>query len=134
MKYSLETLSALAAGTLLIGGVGVALAQNSMALISQALAAGEIGEQSNGYMGFRESPSAALRAEVDALNIKRRAAYQALAEQKGKSLDVVAATGGCETLQKRVMPGRAYKLNDGVWRVRGAAPIPVPSYCGKDDS
>ena len=41
----------------------------------------------------------------------------------------VAAAIGCETLTTRVTTGRAYQLPDGVWRVKGAAPIALPSYC-----
>ncbi len=126
-KRTALTLSA----ALLAVGAGIAVAQ-SPSLLSQALASGEVGEQVNGLLGFRGTPSSELRDQVDALNIKRRAAYQALAEEKGKSFDVVAATAGCETLATRVMPGRAYKLPDGIWRIRTAAPITLPAYCGKD--
>ena len=127
-----KTLSAILGATLLLGLAGTAIGQ-SASLISQALAAGEIGEQVNGYIGFRGTPSGALRDEVDAINIKRRAIYTALAEQRGKSPDVVAATAGCETLEKRVLAGRVYKLNDGIWRVKGAGPIALPPYCVPSD-
>ena len=117
------------AGAILIGLAGLALAQQASA-VSAALAEGSVGEQADGYLGFRETPSSALRAEVDAINIKRRAAYTQLAAQRGVTVKDVAATVGCETLEKRVVQGRAYQLPDGVWRVKGAAPITLPAYCG----
>jgi uncharacterized protein len=119
------------AGTALLlaaGVAGVAYAQTG-GLVSAALSDGSVGEQADGYLGFRSTPSSALRAEVDAINIKRRAAYTQLAAQRGVTVKDVAATVGCETLTARVAQGRAYLLPDGVWRVRGATPIALPGYC-----
>jgi uncharacterized protein len=107
---------------------GIAIAQTS-SLIPAALADGVVGEQADGYLGIRGQATGTLKSEVDALNIKRRAAYTALAEQRGVTIKDVAVATGCETLAKRVAPGRAYMLADGVWRVRGAAPITPPAYC-----
>ncbi len=107
---------------------GIAIAQTT-SLIPAALAEGVVGEQADGYLGIRGQVSGALKSEVDALNIKRRAAYTALAEQRGVTIKDVAVATGCETLVKRVAPGRAYLLGDGVWRVRGATPITPPGYC-----
>jgi uncharacterized protein len=111
-----------------VAAAGIAIAQTT-SLIPAALAEGVVGEQADGYMGIRGTASGALKAEVDALNIKRRAAYTSLAEQRGVTIKDVAVATGCETLAKRVAPGRAYMLADGVWRVRGTAPITVPNYC-----
>ncbi len=125
------------ARTLILSGlIGLSLAASGAALaqsagLSSALAAGQVGEQADGYMGFRDAPSAALRDEVDAINIKRRAAYTQLASQRGVTVKDVAASVGCETLKGRVQQGRAYLLPDGVWRVKGAEPIALPAYCGQ---
>jgi uncharacterized protein len=129
MKIDRKTLFALASGALIVGIAGIALAQTAPTLVSAALSEGTVGEQADGYMGFKGTPTAALRAEVDAINIKRRAAFTSLAAQRGVTVKDVAATVGCETLEKRVAQGRAYMLPDGVWRVRGADPIKLPAYC-----
>jgi uncharacterized protein len=129
MMYSRKTIAALAASALIVGIAGIALAQVAPTLVSAALAEGSVGEQADGYMGFKGTPSAALRAEVDAINIKRRAAFTTLAAQRGVTVKDVAATVGCETLEKRVAQGRAYMMPDGVWRVKSAAPITLPAYC-----
>jgi uncharacterized protein len=107
---------------------GLAIAQTS-SLIPAALADGVVGEQADGYLGFRGPASGALKAEVDALNIKRRAVYTGLAEQRGVTIKDVAVATGCETLAKRVVTGRAYMMPDGVWRVKGATAIALPGYC-----
>ncbi|MBC2778223.1 YdbL family protein [Parasphingopyxis marina] len=117
----------LAAATALAGGVAtMAPAQNAQ--ISQAIAAGIVGETASGYLGFAQTPSAELRAQVDALNLSRRSAYANLAQQRGVTRQQVAAETFCAQIP-RIDPGEAYQLSDGVWRVRGAAPIPTPANC-----
>lgn len=128
MKKKTKIIAGLFAGALLLAGAGIAIAQSG-GLVSEALADGTVGEQADGYLGIRGSVSEAVRAEVDALNIKRRAAYTQRAAQKGATVKEVAAAVGCETLASRVPTGRAYLLPDGVWRVKGAAPISLPAYC-----
>jgi uncharacterized protein YdbL (DUF1318 family) len=119
--------AALVAGTAL-GASRVAYAQS--ASVQAAIGQGTVGEQADGYLGFKGSPSAALRAEVEQINIKRRAAYTDLAAKRGVTVQDVAASVGCTTLKNRVGAGQAYKLADGVWRTRsGSAPIPLPDYC-----
>ncbi len=118
-------LAKLALAALLIATASAAVAQ-----LSAAIAAGTVGEQADGYLGVRGQVSPATRAEVDALNIKRRQAYTDLAAQRGVTVKDVAAAVGCTTLKSRVGAGEAYQLRDGVWRVReGDAPIPLPDYC-----
>lgn len=128
MTKKTKIIAGIAAGALLLAGAGLAIAQ-SAGLVSEALADGSVGEQADGYLGIRGSASGELRAEVDAINIKRRAAYTQRAAQKGATVKEVAAAVGCETLATRVANGRAYLLPDGVWRVKGAAPISLPAYC-----
>lgn len=130
MTRRVKMLSALGAGLVLVAGAAATVAYaQAGGLVSAAMADGSVGEQADGYLGFRTTPSSALRAEVDAINIKRREAYTKLAAQRGVTVKDVAATVGCETLQSRVAQGRAYLLPDGVWRVKSAAPIALPGYC-----
>ncbi|MBK8629336.1 MAG: YdbL family protein [Sphingomonadales bacterium] len=128
MKIDRVTIALTLTAAVLAMAGGFATAQ-SAGLVSAALAEGRVGEQADGYMGFRAPPSGDLRDEVDAINIKRRAAYTQLAAQRGVTVKDVAATVGCETLASRVAQGRAYQLPDGVWRVKGTTPIQLPVYC-----
>ena len=94
-------------------------------------ASGQAGEQADGYLGLVGSGSAELRAQVDAVNIKRRAYYTDLAAKRGAKIEEVAATTACELFRTKVGAGQYYRLPDGVWRQRdGGTPIPLPGYCG----
>jgi uncharacterized protein YdbL (DUF1318 family) len=94
-------------------------------------ASGQAGEQADGYLGVVGSASAALRSQVDSVNIKRRAYYTDLAAKRGAKIEEVAATTACELFRTKIGAGQYYRLPDGVWRQRdGATPIPLPGYCG----
>ncbi|MGH6782910.1 MAG: DUF1318 domain-containing protein, partial [Sphingomonadaceae bacterium] len=62
-----------AAFVLATGMAGIAYAQASA--VSAALASGDVGEQADGYLGFRNAPASDVKAEVDKINIQRRALY-----------------------------------------------------------
>jgi uncharacterized protein len=123
-----KLLAGLGLGLALMSGAGIALAQSADTL-SAALAAGKIGEQADGYLGIRSAVSEAVKDDVDAINIKRRAIYTQRAAQKGATVKEMAAAVGCDTLANRVDTGRAYLLPDGVWRVKSEAAIKLPAYC-----
>lgn len=127
MTRKTKIIAAAIAVAAMTGAGAIAWAQG--AGVSAALASGSVGEQADGYLGIRGQVSEAVRDEVDAINIKRRAAYTQLAQQRGVTIKEVAAAIGCETLATRVASGRAYLLPDGVWRVKEASPIALPSYC-----
>ena len=110
-----------------IGATGIARAQSGA--VAAAIQQGAVGERADGYLGIRGSASEAVRAEVEQINIKRRAVYTERAQQRGVSVEVVAAATGCQTL-KRVGVGQAYSLDGSSWQVRGAGdPAPVPGNC-----
>lgn len=116
-------LGTLAAGALLSGPV------RAQGAIAQALSAGSVGEQSDGYLGIVGAVSDAVREEVNAINIKRRAAYTDLAAKRGVTVADVAAATGCQTLSMRVKPGQAYRIGTGPWQTKGSGPIALPDYC-----
>ena len=119
--------TAAAALAAIIGLSAPALAQD--AVISAAKGAGTVGEQSDGYLGIKGSVSAEVRSAVDALNIKRRAAYTDLATKRGATVAEVAAVTGCQTLASRVSQGQIYKIGSADWQTKGAGPIALPDYC-----
>jgi uncharacterized protein YdbL (DUF1318 family) len=117
--------------------LGIALVAGTSAYAMQADAAGQlrasglVGEQSDGYLGLVASAPAAVRAQMEQVNIQRRAAYTALASQRGATIEEVAAATACQLFATRVGPGQFYRLPDGVWRRRnGSEPVPRPSHCG----
>jgi hypothetical protein len=111
-----------------LGSAGAAYAFQDAS--AQLRASGQVGEQADGYLGLVGSAPAAVRAQVDSVNIKRRAYYTDLAAKRGAKIEEVAATTGCELLRTKVAQGQYYRLPDGVWRQRDSAPIALPSYCG----
>ena len=117
----------------LAAAVGVAVpaapAAAQTPTVDAARQAGLIGERFDGYIGVAATPSAGLRSQVAAINIRRRSLYSHLAASKGVSPQEVGITAGCQLLM-RVQEGQAYMLADGQWRRRlpGQRPA-VPDYC-----
>lgn len=116
---------------------GIALAAGTSAYAMQADTAGQLrasgqaGEQADGYMGAVGSAPAAVRSQVEAVNIERRAAYTRLASARGATIEEVAAATACQLFATRVQPNQYYRLPDGVWRQRnGNEPVPRPTHCG----
>jgi uncharacterized protein YdbL (DUF1318 family) len=124
-----QSLFAGALALTLAGGAVMASAQGVSA-IETAKSQGVIGETWEGYIDFAKTPSDAVRSEVEALNIKRRAAYTQLASQRGATVQEVALKTACQIFAAKVPVGQAYLLPDKIWRVReGASPIARPDYC-----
>ncbi len=114
-----------------VGGTSVAYAMMQDASASLR-ATGKVGEQADGYLGIVGSADASLRAQVDAINIKRRAYYTDLAAKRGVSVADVGAATACELFGSRVAPGEYYKDESGAWQQRaGSAPVKLPGYCGR---
>ena len=106
---------------------GSAAAQSP--LLAQAIAAGEVGERYDGYMGIVGAASPQVQRQVRAVNIQRRNLYIQLAQRRNVSPDLVGMATGCQLLSQ-LSAGEAYLLQDGGWRrsVPGQR-IPVPDYC-----
>ena len=113
------------------GGAKAAYAMFQADAAASLRASGQVGEQADGYLGIVGSAPASLRAQVDAVNIKRRAYSTDLAARRGAKIEEVAATTACELFRTKVAAGQHYRLSDGVWRKRnGSEAVPLPSYCG----
>lgn len=124
-----KTLFIAAALGALAAGVVLSAPARAQSTIAQALSAGTVGEQSDGYLGVAGSVSEAVRAEVEAINIKRRAAYTDLAAKRGVTVADVAAATGCQTLATRVKTGQVYRIGTGPWSTKGSGLIALPAYC-----
>jgi uncharacterized protein len=119
-------------------GLGIAVAAGGTAYAfvmqdtsAQLRATGLVGEQADGYLGLVGSAPAEIRAQVDSVNIQRRAYYTQLASRRSATIEEVAAATACEIFAGRVGPGQYYRLTDGVWRRRnGSEPVPRPDHCG----
>lgn len=116
-------------GAALVGLLALSAPALAQDAVSAAKAAGQVGEQADGYLGIKGSVSGDVRQAVDALNIKRRAAYTDLAAKRGVTVADMAAVTGCQTLATRVSQGQIYRIGSGDWQVKGAGPITLPDYC-----
>jgi uncharacterized protein YdbL (DUF1318 family) len=113
----------------LLAATPPAVSQPAAALAS-AIQAGQVGEKFDGYMGFSVAPSAEVRRQVQAINLRRRNLYIELGVRRNVTAAVVGIATACQLL-RQLTPGEAYQLEDGVWRrwIPGQ-PLPVPRQCG----
>ena len=111
----------LAAGfaVLALTGATAAWAQRDPAYAA-ARSSGQVGEKTDGYLGFVTPPSGELRHLVDDLNIKRRAVYSEKAQAAAATVEEYAFTSGCRLISQTV-PGEKYQAPDGTWKTRTAA-------------
>ena len=121
----MKTLALFVTGIMLASSPAVAQSPQFAA----AVQAGQVGERYDGYMGFAVAPSPEVRRQVQAINLRRRNLYIELAGRRNVNAQVVALATSCQLL-RRLSPGEAYLLPDGMWRrwVPGH-PAPVPEQC-----
>lgn len=100
----------------LAGGVAVAQTSAQKAAIDAAKAQGIVGEQADGYLGFRTSASdPVLQTAVTTTNDARREAYAVTARQAGTTPDVAAARMFESQLMPRITSGQWYRNAAGQW-------------------
>jgi uncharacterized protein YdbL (DUF1318 family) len=117
---------------LIAATIGIAMVAGTTAYAMQGDAAGQlratglVGEQADGYLGLAGSAPANIRAQMEQVNIQRRAAYTQLAAQRGATIEEVAAATACQLFASRVAPGQYYRMPEGVWRTRNGNEL----HCG----
>ena len=90
-----------------------------------ARAAGQVGEQPDGYLGIVGSATPELQALVNNINIQRKKQYTAQAAA-GSTVQQMAFVTGCNLIL-RTVPGEKYQAPDGRWLTRGSeAPVRDP--------
>ncbi|NCP11904.1 MAG: YdbL family protein [Sphingomonadales bacterium] len=116
------------AAVAVLAGAGAAAAFQRDPAYDAARKSGAIGEKPDGYLGFVTPPTPALRAMVDDINIKRKAAYTQRASATNSTVEQFAFTTGCNLIAKTEI-GEKYMSPDGVWRTRDASPPVRDSRC-----
>jgi len=97
--------------------------------LSAAIAAGQVGERYDGYMGLAAPASDTIRRQVKAINIRRRNLYIELASRRNVTAQVVGLATACQ-LFSSLPVGEAYMLGDGSWHRRMPGQLsPQPDYC-----
>jgi len=107
------------AALMLAAGSSAALAQRDPAYAA-ARAAGQVGEQPDGYIGIVGAATPELRALVNNINIQRKAAYTRGAAN-GATVEQFAFVSGCNLIAQ-TKPGEMYQSPSGAWRKRDAGP------------
>ena len=125
----MKTMVRIVIGAVALSGFAVsgALAQRDPAYAA-ARAAGEVGEQPDGYLGLVGAGSASLRGLVGNINIQRKAAYTQKATASGATVEQMAFTSGCNLIEQ-TSAGEKYKTPEGVWKTRTAAAPERDSRC-----
>ena len=100
---------------------GPLAAQSANPALEAARASGQVGEQTDGYLGFPSTPSDEVRRTADTVNIKRRKIYVERAQAKGSTVEDYAFTTACQLIA-RTKPGDRYQAPDGSWQTRTAGP------------
>jgi uncharacterized protein len=108
----------LLAGNVAIGITGAAIAQtaDSKARVDAAKAAGIVGEQADGFLGF-VTPVAdpALRAAVAEINTGRAQVYREAAAKNGVSPAAAGAAAFETVIKAKLKPGEYYRPAGGGW-------------------
>uniref|UniRef100_UPI0035CC1E90 YdbL family protein n=1 Tax=uncultured Sphingomonas sp. TaxID=158754 RepID=UPI0035CC1E90 len=124
MKRSFATLVTAFA---LVTASSAAFAQRDPAY-QAARAAGQVGEQPDGYLGVVGAGNASVHALVNNINIQRKAAYTRQSASSGATVEQFAFTSGCNLILQSA-PGEKYKGPDGSWKTRSAAAPDRDSRC-----
>lgn len=98
-----------------------ASAQQRDPAYAAARAAGQVGEKTDGFLGYPVPPSAEIRKLAEDINIKRRDVYAQKAAAQKATIDDYGFTSGCQLILATV-PGEKYQAPDGSWRTRTGEP------------
>src|SRR6516225_5741097 len=92
----------------------VAQSAQAKAAVDSAKAAGVVGEQADGFLGFvAGGGDPALHSAVNEINAGRAQVYQQAAAKSGAS--PAAAGAFANAIQPRIAPGQYYKPAGGGW-------------------
>lgn len=116
--------AAMLAGSLALAVLAVsapASAQQRDPAYAAARASGQVGEKTDGFLGYPVPPSAEVRKIGEDINIKRREVYAQKAAAQKATIDDYGFTSGCQLILATV-PGEKYQAPDGSWQTRTGAP------------
>lgn len=95
---------------------GPALAASAKATVDAAKAAGIVGEQNDGYLGFvNGAGDPAVEAAVAEINAGRAQLYRQAAAKNGVTPEAAGAAAYESVVQLKLRPGNYYQTPDGAW-------------------
>lgn len=109
-------LPALMLALTLAAGAAHADAASAKATVDAAKAAGIVGEQGDGYVGFvKPSDDATLKAAVAEINAGRKTVYENTAAKSGVTAEAAGEATATKVLFPKMPAGQYYKPLDGNW-------------------
>ena len=94
----------------------VAQSSQAKAAVDSAKAAGIVGEQADGFLGFvAGGGDPALRSAVAEINAGRAEVYRQAAARSGATPAAAGASAFVNAVQPRLQPGQYYKPAGGGW-------------------
>jgi uncharacterized protein YdbL (DUF1318 family) len=104
------------AAALALSGAAFAQSTQSKALVDAGKAAGAVGEQSDGYLGFVTSASdPALKAAVEEINAGRAQLYRDAAARNNVTPKAAGEAAFVQVVRSKIKPGEYYRTPDGAW-------------------
>ncbi|CAN7487966.1 YdbL family protein [Phenylobacterium sp. LjRoot219] len=101
---------------LALPAAAVAQSAQAKAAVDSAKAAGVVGEQADGFLGFvTGGGDPALRSAVAEINAGRAQVYREAAARTGATPEAAGAAAFVNVVQPRIQPGQFYKPNGGGW-------------------
>ena len=108
--------SAATLAALLVPVAAVAQSAGAKAAVDAAKAAGVVGEQADGFLGFvTGAADPALRQAVAEINAGRAQVYREAAAKSGATPEAAGASAFATAVQPRLKPGQFYKPAGGGW-------------------
>jgi uncharacterized protein YdbL (DUF1318 family) len=97
--------------------LGIAALPAHADAFDDARAAGLVGERADGYAAVVDpSAPANVKALVNDINAKRRAAYQKIAGEKGVPIEQIGAITAEKIIREILQPGMYYMDASGTWK------------------
>jgi uncharacterized protein YdbL (DUF1318 family) len=128
MKKSVEmTIAALLLGATATGAMAYQAGRDPA--YQSARESGLVGEKPDGYLGFVSAPSPDIKALVEDINIKRRAAYSKEALANGATIQEMALRTGCRLIAERTVAGEKYQTPSGQWKTRDSSAPELDPRC-----
>ena len=101
---------------LALPAAAVAQSAQAKATVDQAKAAGIVGEQADGFLGFVTQPAdPAIRQAVAEINAGRAQVYREAAARTGTTPEAAGASAFTQVVQAKLKPGEYFKPNGGGW-------------------
>jgi uncharacterized protein YdbL (DUF1318 family) len=102
---------------LVLPTAAVAQSASAKATVDAAKAAGIVGEQPDGFLGFVTEPAdPAIRAAVAEINAGRARLYREVAAKNGVTPEAAGAAAYVQVVQSKLKPGEYFKSSDGRWQ------------------